>query len=74
MEEGASIDMGPTNEALGKIADALSGDAKKFFKEVAMRLFANSDFEHSSKSAAQIADEAIERAAIFASKLDAALS
>jgi hypothetical protein len=73
MEETGSttvnIDLSGTENALNKIVETLSGDEKTMLKEIAIRLYANSDFEHTSKSAAQLADVAIERAMILASKL-----
>lgn len=59
------IDMSPVNE----IAQILKGDNKKIIQEIAIRLYANSEFDRSGKSAAQLADAAIERAAILANKL-----
>ena len=64
-----NIDLSGTEAALSKIADTLSGDEKKMLKDIAIRLYANSDFDHTSKSASQLADIAIERAMILISKL-----
>ena len=68
---GAStIDLTETNQKLDEIAKALAGDPKKLVKEIAIRLYANSEFDRSGKSAAQLADVAIERAKILVTKLD----
>lgn len=71
-EEGGAvvnIDMSGVEAALNKIADALAGDPEKMLKDIAIRLYANSDFDHTSKSASQLADAAIERAKILITKL-----
>lgn len=60
-----NIDMTPVEE----IAKLLKGDPESMLKDIAIRLYANSDFDHSSKSASQIADAAIERAKILLAKL-----
>ena len=63
---GASIDMTPVTE----ISKILKGeDQKALVMDIATKLYANSDFDRSGKSAAQLADAAIERAMILASKL-----
>lgn len=68
---GASmVDLTETNQKLDEIAKALAGDPKKLVKEIAIRLYANSEFDRSGKSAAQLADVAIERAKILVTKLD----
>ena len=64
-----NIDLSGTEAALSKIADALSGDEKKMLKDIAIRLYANSEFDKSGKSAQQLANDAIERAMILISKL-----
>lgn len=67
---GASgVDLTETNQKLDEIVKALTGDPANMMKDIAIRLYANSDFDHTSKSAAQLADAAIERAKILASKL-----
>lgn len=67
---GAStIDLTETNQKLDEIAKALAGDPKKLVKEIAIKLYANSEFDKSGKSAAQLADAAIERAKILVAKL-----
>lgn len=60
-----NIDMSPVSE----IAQILKGDNKKIIQDIAIKLYANSEFDKSGKSAAQLADAAIERAAILANKL-----
>ena len=63
---GASIDMTPVND----IVKILKGEEQKsLIIDIATKLYANSDFDRSGKSAAQLADAAIERAMILASKL-----
>lgn len=64
-----NIDLSGTEEALKKIADALSGDEKTLLKDIAIRLYANSEFDKSGKSAQQLANDAVERAMILMSKL-----
>lgn len=49
--------------------EKLVGDEKKTFTEIAIRLYANSEFDKSGKSAQQLANDAIERAMILMSKL-----
>ena len=67
---GASeIDLTETNQKLDEIAKALAGDPKNLVKEIAIKLYANSEFDRSGKSAAQLADAAIERAKILVAKL-----
>ena len=63
-----NIDLSGTEEALTKIADALSGDEKTLVKDIAIKLYANSKFDE-GKSAQQLAIDAIERALILISKL-----
>ena len=65
----AGTDMTETNAKLDEIAKALVGDPKNLVKEIAIKLYANSDFDRSGKSAAQLADAAIERAKILVAKL-----
>lgn len=57
------------NQKLDQIIKALNGDPKKMIKDIAIRLYVKSDFDHTSKSASQLADAAIERAKILATKL-----
>jgi hypothetical protein len=62
------------NIDLNPLVEAIKGDGQKIFQETAMRLFANSNFEiNQSKSPAQIAQEAINRAAIFTVEFNNAL-
>ena len=63
------IDFTETNQKLDEIVKALAGDPKNLVKEIAIRLYANSEFDRSGKSAAQLADAAIERAKILVTKL-----
>lgn len=63
------IDLTETNQKLDEIVKALAGDPKNLVKEIAIRLYANSEFDRSGKSAAQLADAAIERAKILVTKL-----
>ena len=63
------IDLAETNQKLDEIVKALAGDPKNLVKEIAIRLYANSEFDRSGKSAAQLADAAIERAKILVTKL-----
>ena len=63
------IDLAETNQKLDEIVKALAGDPKNLVKEIAIRLYANSEFDRSGKSAAQLADAAIERAMILVTKL-----
>ena len=63
-----NIDLSGTEEALTKIADALSGDEKTLIKDIAIKLYANSKFDE-GKSAQQLANDAIERALVLISKL-----
>lgn len=65
----AGTDMTETNAKLEEIAKALTGDEKKLVQDIAIKLYANSDFDRSGKSAQQIASTAIERAMILVSKL-----
>lgn len=65
----AGTDMTETNAKLEEIVKALTGDEKKLIQDIAIQLYANSDFDRSGKSAQQIANAAIERAMILASKL-----
>ncbi len=67
--EGTSIDLTETNQKLDQIIKALNNDPKKMIQDIAIRLYVNSDFDHTSKSASQLADAAIERAKILATKL-----
>jgi len=60
-----NIDMSPVEE----IAKLLKGDPESMLKDIAIRLYANSDFDHTSKSASQIADACIERAKVLLTKL-----
>ena len=60
-----NIDMSPVSE----IVKVLKGDSKKIIQDIAIKLYANSEFDKSGKSAAQLADAAIERAVILAKKL-----
>jgi len=61
-----NIDMTPVND----IVKILKGEEQKsLIIDIAAKLYANSDFDRSGKSAAQLADAAIERAMILASKL-----
>ena len=60
-------------EKLQLIADMIEGDAKILFKDISKRLFTNFDFEHSDKSANQVAQETVEAAATFVKKLNTAL-
>ena len=60
-----NIDMSPVSE----IVKILKGDSKKIIQDIAIKLYANSEFDKSGKSAAQLADAAIERAVILAKKL-----
>lgn len=71
---GGGTDMTATNQKLDDIAKILAGDNERLFKDVAVRLYSNTNFSLTNKSAAQIADEAIERAAIFVQRMTAALS
>ena len=61
-------------EKLQLIADMIEGDAKILFKKIANDLYSNFDFEHSSKSPAQVAQETIEKAATFCKKINESLS
>lgn len=61
-------------EKLQLIADMIEGDAKILFKKIANDLFSNFDFEHSSKSSTQVAQETVERAASFCKKIDESLT
>ena len=63
------IDLTETNQKLDEIVKALAGDPKNLVKEIAIRLYANSEFDRSGKSAVQLADAAIERAKILVTKL-----
>lgn len=65
----SQIDLTETNQKLDEIVKALAGDPKKLVKEIAIKLYANSEFDKSGKSAAQLADAAIERAKILVAKL-----
>jgi predicted HTH domain antitoxin len=67
--EGTNIDLAETNQKLDQIIKALNNDPKNMIKDIAIRLYAKSDFDHTSKSASQLADAAIERAKILATKL-----
>ena len=67
---GASqIDLTETNQKLDEIVKALAEDHKNLVKEIAIKLYANSEFDKSGKSAVQLADAAIERAKILVTKL-----
>ena len=63
------IDLTETNQKLDEIVKALAGDPKNLVKEIAIKLYANSEFDRSGKSAVQLADAAIERAKILVAKL-----
>ena len=65
----ATVDLTETNQKLDEIVKALAGDPKQLVKEIAIKLYANSEFDKSGKSAAQLADAAIERAKILVTKL-----
>ena len=64
-----NIDLTEVSQKLDEIVKALAGDHKNLVKEIAIRLYANSEFDRSGKSAAQLADAAIERAKILVTKL-----
>ena len=66
---GGGTDMTETNAKLEEIAKALSGDEKTIVKDLAIRLFANTEFNISGISAQQAANNAVERALILVSKL-----
>ena len=51
------------------IEKALTRDEKYLLQDIAIRLFANSEFDKSGKSAQQLANDAVERARILLSKL-----
>ena len=64
-----NIDLTEVSQKLDEIVKALAEDNKNLVKEIAIRLYANSEFDRSGKSAAQLADAAIERAKILVTKL-----
>jgi hypothetical protein len=64
-----NIDLTEISQKLDEIAKVLAGDPKKLVKEIAIKLYANSEFDKSGKSAVQLADAAIERAKILVAKL-----
>ena len=64
-----NIDLTEVSQKLDEISQTLKGDNKKVIQDIAIRLYANSEFERSGKSAAQLADAAIEHATILAKKL-----
>lgn len=64
-----NIDLTEISQKLDEIAKVLAGDPKNLVKEIAIKLYANSEFDKSGKSAAQLADAAIERAKILVTKL-----
>jgi hypothetical protein len=64
-----NIDLTEISQKLDEIAKVLAGDPKKLVKEIAIKLYANSEFDKSGKSAVQLADAAIERAKILVTKL-----
>ena len=64
-----NIDLTEVSQKLDEIVKALAEDHKNLVKEIAIRLYANSEFDRSGKSAAQLADAAIERAKILVTKL-----
>lgn len=66
---GGGTDMTETNAKLEEIAKALSGDEKTIVKDVAIRLFSNTEFNISGISAQQAANNAVERALVLVSKL-----
>ena len=65
----SEIDLTEINQKIDEIVKALTGDPKYLVKEIAIRLYVNSEFDRSGKSAAQLADAAIERAKILVTKL-----
>jgi len=65
----SEIDLTEINQKIDEIVKALTGDPKYLVKEIAIRLYVNSEFDKPGKSAAQLADAAIERAKILVTKL-----
>ena len=54
-----NIDLTEVSQKLDEISQTLKGDNKKVIQDIAIRLYANSEFERSGKSAAQLADAAM---------------
>ncbi len=65
----AGTDMTETNEKLGEIVEALSVNDKAILRDIAIKLYSNCDFDHTSESADQIAIKCIERARILLKRL-----
>ena len=64
---GSTVDLSGVEQNLKEISDNLGTGDKKLFTECAMRLYCNCDFEGNAagKSAAQLAQQAINNALVF---------
>ncbi len=67
--EGGGAVAPVVNIDVSGIEKALTRDEKYLLQDIAIRLFANSEFDKSGKSAQQLANDAVERARILLSKL-----